>query len=360
MKKYYLMIFGIFVSFIAYSQIDGPYILHEGSDLRIIRTDNDGNVQDSLIQNPAQNQIFEVQTSDGKDSFNVKLHPFVRPPWKIKQAEKLFITSDPHGNFDCFAGILKAGGVIDENFHWKFGNNQLMVIGDVFDRGKDVLPIFWLLYQLEQEAGDAGGNVLFLLGNHEEMVLRNDLRYTEKSYHALAEKLGIPYTALWNEKSELSRWLKTRNVIQIVGSNLFVHAGLSNDFLSKKLSIPMVNDTISHYLLNTKDERNQSELAGFLFASNGPLWYRGMVRTEEKNNPLNTNEFKSALKQYGVKQFFVGHTIFPEISGFFGDKLIDVNVDNKENREAKRARALLIHKNKFFVVYDSGKLLERF
>ena len=42
-----------------------------------------------------------------------------------------------------------------------------MIIGDIFDRGKDVPQIFWLFYKLEEEAAKAGGHVSFMLGNHE-------------------------------------------------------------------------------------------------------------------------------------------------------------------------------------------------
>ena len=34
-----------------------------------------------------------------------------------------------------------------------------MIIGDIFDRGKDVPQIFWLFYKLEEEAAKAGGHV---------------------------------------------------------------------------------------------------------------------------------------------------------------------------------------------------------
>jgi hypothetical protein len=360
MKKHLFLIWGILISFASYSQIDGPYIFHEGESLRIVGTDQDGNVKDTLIQNPSADYSFKVQTHDGKQSFDVKLHPVVRSAWKVKQAKKMFITSDPHGKFDYFSSILKAGGVIDADFRWSFGKNQLVVIGDVFDRGLDVLPIYWLLYQLEQEASEAGGQVLFLLGNHEEMVLRNDLRYTKESYKTLAQKLGVTYNSLWTENTELGHWLKTRNVMQIIGDKLFLHAGLSTELLAKNLSIPVINDTISYYLMNTKEERAKSELAKFLFATNGPLWYRGMVRTEESNNPVNKAEFNSILKKYGVKRIFVGHTIFEDINGFFGDRLIDVNVDNEENSEKKRGRALLIDNNQIYLIYDSGKQIIRF
>ena len=50
----------------------------------------------------------------------------------------------------------------------------------------------------------------------------------------------------------------------------------------------------------------------------------------------------------------VGHTIFKDISTFYNGKVIGVNVDNKENREKKRGRAMLIENNQYFVVGDKG------
>lgn len=49
----------------------------------------------------------------------------------MKQAEKVLVVSDPHGNFDCFADLLQANGVINKQYKWTFGSNQLVVIGDV-------------------------------------------------------------------------------------------------------------------------------------------------------------------------------------------------------------------------------------
>jgi hypothetical protein len=213
---------------------------------------------------------------------------------------------------------------------------------------------------LEQEAEKAGGKISFLLGNHEEMVLRGNLKYTSEKYNRLADTLHLPYEMLWQANSELGHWLKTKNTIQIIGKNLFVHAGLSPEFLSKHLDVQTVNDTISHYLFHTKEERAASALAAFLFGDSGPLWYRGMVRTDIKYNPISMPEVNEILKTYHVNRIYVGHTIFTDITGFYNEKIIGVNVDNKENRNAERARGVLIEKGKAWVVYDSGKILERF
>ena len=43
----------------------------------------------------------------------------------------------------------------------------------------------------------AGGHVSFILGNHEPMVLANDLRYTKEKYKIFAEKLKMEYPRLF-------------------------------------------------------------------------------------------------------------------------------------------------------------------
>ena len=265
--------------------------------------------------------------------------------------------SDPHGRLDCVISLLQGNGVIDKKLRWNFGRNHLVIIGDVFDRGKDVPQIFWLFYKLEEEATKAGGHVSLLLGNHEPLVMANDLRYTKDKYKVLAKRLGMKYPQLVGSNTELGRWLGTRNTMQIIGDGLYVHAGLSKDFYDKNLDIPFVNQEMSKALFMTKKERKAlSPLTAFLYSDDGPIWYRGLVRKEAKYKPLSTDSLQMVLDRYQVKRLLIGHTIFKDISTFYKGKVIDVNVDNKENRKKRRGRAVLIEGNTYYVVGDNGKM----
>lgn len=193
---------------------DGPYLLYtDGGGFRTISVDKKGHLKDKTYKSVPKNFSFDVYSDKGEKLFPVSLHSVERPDWKIEPSEKMLILSDPHANWECFSSILKEWKVVDQDYRWTFGKNQLVVIGDVFDRGKDVLPIYWLLYKLEKEAAEAGGQLVFLLGNHEGMVLAGDLRYTKDKYLQLADTLGVPYQELWNKQTELGRWLATRNTI---------------------------------------------------------------------------------------------------------------------------------------------------
>lgn len=335
---------------------DGPYVIYQpDGKTRIISVDKKGKIADTTYVALPKDFTLHVIDHKGNYPFDVKLHSVKRPQWKYPQAGKVFVMSDPHGRLDCVISLLQGNGVIDKEYRWSFGNNHLVIIGDVFDRGKDVPQIFWLFYKLEDEAAKAGGHVSFMLGNHEPMVLANDMRYTKGKYKLLAEKLDMAYPKLFAPNTELGKWLGTRNTMQTVGNDLYVHAGLGKLFYEHQLSIPTVNEEMSKALFMNKKERKElSPLTAFLYGNDGPIWYRGLVRTDPKYHPLSQDTLQLIMKRYHAEHIIVGHTIFKDISTFYGGKVIGVNVDNKENRKKKRGRAMLIENNKYFVVGDKG------
>jgi len=229
------------------------------------------------------------------------------------------------------------------------------VIGDIFDRGYDVLPLLWLMYKLEQEAADAGGAAVLLLGNHEGMVLAGDVRYTRGKYLETARQLGMEnYRQLFSPDTELGRWLATRNTMLRIGRHLFVHAGLSARLLERDLEMDTLNARMSEGLYRTSKERREDPTLEFLYRSAGPVWYRGMVCTDEKYDPLTPEQTDALLRRYDADRLLVGHTIFPDISTFHDGRVIAVNVQNELNRRKNRGRAVLIEGSRISVVGNRG------
>ena len=349
------MVLLLLQGFVGRADVDGPYVLYDSvGRMHVVRVDDGGRVLDSVYAGAAEGQSLYVASQDGRHRFRVRLRAPRRPAWETPQAERTLVISDPHGDLDCLVSVLRNNGVIGADYEWTFGRNQLVVIGDVFDRGDDVVPIFWLLYKLEQEAEAAGGIATFLLGNHEEMVLRGNLKYARGKYIRLADSLGMDYSGLWHGNSELGRWLQTRNVMQKAGGNLFVHAGLSGAFCAQEAAIPDINAEVGRTLFLSKEERKAfSSLSSAIYnSSSGVLWYRGMVRSEDRYRPVYAEETGRILEQYGVERVFVGHTIFSEPTSFFGRKVIAVNVDNRENREKSRSRGMLLEGDELYWIYD--------
>ena len=337
---------------------DGPYVIYRpDGKTRIVSVDVEGRIRDTTYTVLPKDFRLHVTDHKGKSSFDVKLHPVKRPDWNYRQPDKVFVMSDPHGRLDCVISLLRGNGIIDKEYRWDFGKNHLVVIGDIFDRGKDVPQIFWLFYKLEEEAVQAGGRLSLLLGNHETLVLAGDLRYVKPKYKELARQLGMDYERLFGPDTELGRWLATRNTVEVIGPDLYVHAGLGRAFYDRNLDLPRVNEEMSRALFLKKAQRKElSELTAFLYGNEGPVWYRGLVRTAEKYKPLAADSLQLLLQRYGVERIIVGHTIFEDVSTFYGQRVIGVNVDNEDNRREGRGRGLLIDGTKYLVVGDKGVL----
>ena len=331
---------------------DGPYIVYDAEKGAYTAV---ADKQGHLHVMPYDGGAFEVRSSRDTYLFSVTPHAVERGPWELRQAPKLFVTSDPHGDFQSFATLLQAHGVIDSGYRWSYGNNQLVVIGDIFDRGYDVLPLLWLMYKLEQEAADAGGAAVLLLGNHEGMVLAGDVRYTRGKYLETARQRGTEnYRQLFSPETELGRWLMARNTMLRIGRNLFVHAGLSARLLERDLEIETLNARMSEGLYRTSKERKEDPTLEFLYRSAGPVWYRGMVCADEKYDPLTPEQTGALLRRYDADRLLVGHTIFPDISTFHDGRVIAVNVQNDLNRRKNRGRAVLIEGSRISVVGNRG------
>lgn len=345
---------------------DGPYLFYENGTLKILEVTKDNTLSIREESGLPAGLKLDVYSDDNKFLFQVpinKIGDFERPVWKDQTStyEKTFAVSDLHGRFDLFAAILKTGQVINEQYEWTYGNNHLVIDGDIFDRGADVLPILWLIYKLEFEAQAVGGKVTTILGDHEEMVMRDNLKYTFAKYNNLSQKaMNMTYGKMWGLTNVMGNWLRSKNAIQIVGDNLYVHAGLSKAFMERTETIPEINELISKSIYLTKEERKKQfpDIADFLYSDSygGPLWYRGMVKTSSSYNPIKESDVDKLLSTYGVKRIIVGHTENTRIKFNYGGKVYDICVNHPDAFEDGETRALLIEGESIMAMNDAGKL----
>lgn len=308
------------------------------------------------------NYAVEVVSHNNTHRFHVKMKPFEKNDWRHNMPHKLLVISDPHGDLDSFLSVLRGNGVINDNYEWTYGTNGLMIVGDIFDRGQDVLPVLWLIYKLKQEAHEAGGKLHFVLGNHESRVLGNDLGFAAEKYEKIAAHFGIEYASLFGSNSELGRWVANSNTIEIIGDTLFVHGGLSENFYKGNYDVSYVNEQISNAIFLDYEARDRySDHSEFLFSStrsykggSGPMWYRGVFGPNGIDHPLTDEVLDGLLNRYNVKRIVVGHTELDEISFFRDGKIVGVKVDTEKNRERKASRGILFENDKLFIVDDEG------
>lgn len=337
---------------------DGPYILYRDKMVDIVsvvKSSDGSKVNIESYENSKINDMeFTVTPNNGLKTFNFKLFDYANEPCVFTEPGKTLVVSDFEGNFKDFASILMTAGVINADYQWIFANNYLVVNGDFFDRGTDVLPVLWLSYKLDSEARRSGGYVHIILGNHDEMNLRGNVKYVDNRYIDLSQRLGIEYKKLFDENTELGQWLRTKNAMITIGKSLFVHGGISAELIAEGVDIQLINSVVRENL-----GRNKTTLEGLpklLWSDFGPFWYRGLVESEEKYNPIQANELDEILNYFTAERIIVGHTVVPEVIGLHGGKVIVVDVDHPENVMNNSSRALLITKNGLKTINDKGEI----
>lgn len=335
-------------------QYDGPYVHYKGD--QVFATYIMGKKgkkfslkTDSIALQQKDNLSLNVMTDIPGKSFRVRLKKELQnEKSEFPKVKNLVVLSDIEGNFDAFRKLLQATKVIDENLEWTFGDGNLVLVGDLFDRGLQVTEVLWFIYYLEEKAKAAGGYIHFILGNHEIMNLSGDLRYVQQKYLDNAVLLNQKYVTLYDENSELGRWLRTKNIVEKIGDIVFAHGGISGNINRMNISIPAINKLARpHYADSTftsADLRSDTVLGDL-----GPFWYRGYY---EKNNPRIPLQIDSTLSQFGAHHIITGHTIVSDtISVWYNGKLLNTDV----HHAAGKSEALLIENNKYYRVNAEGK-----
>lgn len=339
---------------IAAIQLDGPFVLYKKNKAYIKYILDSNNViwvqTDTATLDNKKNIALHVSTEFPGHTFPVSLKDqFQNEKSEFDPADKIFALSDIEGDFSSFRRLLQAGGVIDSNFNWTFGNGHLVLVGDFVDRGSQVTEVLWLIYSLEEKAKAAGGYVHYILGNHEILNLSSDLRYVNPKYFHDAKLMHINYEKLFDKNSEIGRWLRTKNVMEKIGNLVFVHGGISAELQNLGLSISRINQLARTYY-EMGNELSMDETVNTIMSSKvGPFWYRGYYKN---NYSVTPEQLDNIISKFSVSHIITGHTIAADtISAWYGGKVIDLDVhDNRAIPEA-----LLIEGNKFYRVGPSGQ-----
>jgi len=113
-------------------------------------------------------------------------------PWRWDGVERVVVVGDVHGAYDSLVGILRQAKMIDSEGVWIGGEDHLVMLGDLVDRGPDSRKALTLIMRLQYEAERAGGRVHLVLGNHEVMNVVGELSYTNPSEFAAFAKEDDP------------------------------------------------------------------------------------------------------------------------------------------------------------------------
>ena len=302
------------------------------------------------------------------------------------------------GDYKHFEKLLRSARLIDKKGNWSGGKTHLVQTGDVLGRGPDSRKVMELLMKLEEQAGEAGGYVHALIGNHEAMNLYGDLRYvspdefkafrdenskmvrnrlyqealaewrrkeSESENPALEDRAGtlakrrlLAFEKKWNAERPLgyfeyrvafgpngryTNWILGHNALIRINDTLFMHGGISPKYASK--SMGEINETIREELKDV-----EKVLGGLAADREGPLWYRGLARGEETSLQ---SHVAALLRQHQVKRIVEGHTHMPgTIVPRFDGSVLAIDAELSRGRLG----CLLTESGKVYAMHGTRKL----
>ncbi|AYV77560.1 MAG: metallophosphatase/phosphoesterase [Dasosvirus sp.] len=216
-------------------------------------------------------------------------------PAIIGKKERIVVFGDIHGDYNLTLELFKKANLIVENngkIIWTGQDTYVVQVGDQIDRCRpDIqrglmcdnpkttsgdeandIVIMELFNDLNRQARLVGGAVISLLGNHEIMNVQGNLAYVSyeglKQFENYIDK-NNPRRSFqsgqeareyaFQEGNEYGTMLGcTRLAVVIIGSNLFVHAGIINGLIkelqiNKKSDFESINIKIRKWLLGLID-----------------------------------------------------------------------------------------------------------
>lgn len=303
----------------------------------------------------------------------------------LPKSPRIVAIGDLHGDLNVLIKIFKFAKLVDKNHNWiaEPSNTIVVQVGDQLDscrpsrnikcgqhgdfiknKSGDLL-IFKYLYNINKKAQKKGGLIINLLGNHELMNVLGDLRYNSKNdinsvkYFDINNKKKINVNDndlyeyrkfIFKNGNHIANFMAcTRQSAIIIGSNLFVHAGILPE-LAKKYNIEEVNTLIRKWLLNIinidNDERNIGSVKDIINNINiSPFWNR-LFGKIPKNVSLDNNDCKKyllpTLELWNVSNIIIGHT-----PTFLNGENLNSTCDNKLWRIDVGLSSSFLKDNKF-------------
>lgn len=334
--------------------VDGPHVFWQNDTTAIVLylCRNEVNADTFYV---ADTLSFNGACADSGVTYQIAVSPPEIEPDTFTNASRILVISDIHGEYDHFVSFLKNAGIIDDALQWAWGDGNLVVLGDVFDRGPKHTECLWLIYDLEKQARLAGGRVHFVLGNHELMILRGDNRYVNERYlDGIVVKTRIDHEDLYGPDTELGRWLRTKPTVIKINSILFVHGGLSPHLLERGWNLSEINDLVRSSLDLRSSQLAFDETARLLFGSVGPLWYRGYhYAMEDRYEQACSTEVDEILARYATTTIVVGHTESEAIHTAYRGQIMAIDIPVEEIGSFE---AVLWENGVFRRVCGAGKL----
>jgi hypothetical protein len=247
----------------------------------------------------------------------------------VREGEQRIVAfGDVHGDLEAARGALRLAGAIDDQDHWIGGELIVVQTGDQLDRGHQERAVLDLFERLRIEAEAAGGAFHALLGNHELLNARVDLRYVTDGGYAdfidAAEYDPGDSLQVWDRASgtfgsatladfephqrariaalmpggPYAELLAQQQVILQIGDTVFVHGGVLPEHVA--YGVEEINSAAQAWL------RGEADLPPVLSGSESPQWTR--LYSDDPDS-LACEVLEEVLTALEAKRIVMGHSI---------------------------------------------------
>lgn len=286
------------------------------------------------------------------NTFNKICHPHKFTPAILPAQDRIVVFGDIHGDLSLAIDMLTQSGVAtydgnnNNDIKWIGGTTYVVQVGDQIDRCRpsdgmqcshpratyndedNDIKIMEMFNNLNIQAKKEGGAVISLLGNHELLNALGRMDYV--SYKGIKQFEG--YVDPESPNRVFSNGLEarihafqpghaygkmmgcTRLPAVIIGSNLFVHAGIIDALIEElrmdsATDLEKINIKIKRWLLGLLDQHYVEKI--IKYSKNSMFWSRvlGMIPPGTSlTDPLCADNIKNVLKLFNIGSMVIGHT----------------------------------------------------
>jgi hypothetical protein len=308
---------------------------------------------------------------------------------ELQADQRLVCIGDVHGDLQALQEFLTLAGVYSKDndddddgggggggIQWTGGNTILVQCGDILDRGSEELACFSLLTQLSQLAGNDGGQVICLFGNHEALntlglfqYATSDSEYERLLAPSIDQSLDTRNWRIQYVGNQPARWaayepggllanslLAHMKVAVQVGRTVCVHAGLTVEHLNDNGGISGMNQQAQEWVrqvvstnvtynnqgnythlrqamveANARQQHYIDTCPAFLsggIGASSPVWMRDYSSPNDMppKNVEAQRMIDAALAQLNVDRMVMGHTVQRQINGALNGKAWRIDV----------------------------------
>jgi hypothetical protein len=297
----------------------------------------------------AMDKLNTVDKSNFAEIYKKMCSSHLYTPAIIPKQSRVVVIGDIHGDLESAVKMLVISGVIKKNgnkLEWIGGSTYVVQVGDQIDRCRPIgnmtcgdkhttyndeasdIKILELYTNLHTQAVKRGGAVISLLGNHELLNATSHMDYVSyegrKQFNNYIDPANpkLKFNSgndarihAFKPGNQYGKYLGcTRLPAVIIGSNIFVHAGLVDGLISSigltgNNDFEVINQSIRLWLLGMLHEDYIKEIIGG--STYSMFWTRILGKIPpgvSLDNPVCSAHISKVLQMFNIGGIIIGHT----------------------------------------------------